>query len=163
MVSKKEQEVLDAMRAGKKVTVKKPAAVAPAPKSKADLEMDDIENKLFKKKPVKAVAETTPKSVKAKPKTQREIEISKITKIVAPNVVSEGPEWKTIEVVEVYYKINWVGILRSLNSFGKNFNIIGKSKKEKEIYHGLWEKYCNWWNLKVNKIDPNENLYEEMI
>lgn len=116
-----------------------------AKKTKADIELDDIEKKLIKKK-----------NVVPKKRTPKQIEIDKIVKIVAPNIIDEGAEWATVEITTYKRRINWLGILRMLNKVGKDYRIIGKGPGEKR----LWARYCNWWNLHINKIDPNENLYE---
>ena len=90
-------------------------------KSKADKELDNIEATMIKKK------------------TPKEIEIEKIVKIIAPNVIKEA-EWKTIELTDYHYRINWIGIFRMIRDAVKKFN--------------------SWWDINIRKIDPNEELYE---
>jgi hypothetical protein len=69
------------------------------------------------------------------------------------------PEFKEIEIITYKTKINPLGIIRILNTIGKQFKIIGSSKPEvkfirKSISYPkeIWDAYCIGWYTFENWI-----------
>lgn len=86
---------------------------------------------IVKKKPIKAIPKPLPEPIKTEPVIFEDIEYTE----------------KTI------YKLNQIGIRKKIQTLGKYKKIaLNTEVIELRILKTIWDKYCNWFNNKFNKI-----------
>ena len=87
-------------------------------------------------------------------------------KTAIPKIIESvyTPMFKSINlIVETKYELNYISIRRKIQklNFFKLIEI-ERNKTFKNKYgfefpkFNIWKKYCNWFNLKFNKVNDNE-------
>lgn len=114
-----------------------------------------------KKEATKAIVKSLKIDNKKKiEKKEKNIEVKCKNDIIIP-YLTPAIEYKDVDIINVKHKINWVGIIRSLNAVNKNLQL-------KPIIISIWEEYCKWWNESFNKIElmkvvpVTEDMFEDM-
>lgn len=69
-------------------------------------------------------------------------------------LISKIKNLKIEELTSIRYEINWIYIRRICRKYYEILFIIllNKKIKYKLKIRKIWEKYCYYWDLKVNKI-----------